>query len=232
MGITLTNLAQTVIALFVTKPDFKYIFRYVFIVVVLVVSLTLVSNAFYPNASPYFYVPSSFLAERQNVRAVSLNRAQALTRAFLFNNIAAPSPMLWNKDIPFTQFRFYRAEDYTISAYDTPLQSTTAWVWSAFLVLAVIFFIKDFKSHDWRLTLALIGCVAFNLLIHLRYGKELFLYSPNWTYAIVLLLGFSWKGLLKYKWFQFALLGFLLLLVLNNSALFIQIVEISAPYIK
>jgi hypothetical protein len=231
MGITLTNFAQTVIALFCAKPDFKFIFKYVFIVVALVVSLTLVSSVFYPNASPYFFVPSSFLAEKQNVRAVSLNRAHALVRAFLFNNIAAPSPMMSHKDIPFMQFRFYRAEDYTISKYSTPLQSAVEWAWIALLSSAAIFFLKDIKSHPVSLTLSLIGCVLLNLMIHLRYGKELFLYSPNWTYAVVLLLGISWKNLLKHRWFQIVLIAFLLLLMLNNSALFYTIMDVLTPYI-
>ena len=232
MGITLTNFAQTVIALFGTKPNLKFIFKYGFIVVVLVISLTLVSNLFYPNASPYFFVPSSFIAEEQNVRAFSLNRAHALTRAFLFNNIVAPEPLLSNKDIPFTQFRFYRAEDYKISSYSDPLQSATGWIWFGFLAVAGIFFIKDFKSQNLKLTLSLLGCVLFNLLLHLRYGKELFLYSPNWTYAIVLLLGISWRKLLGHKWFQILLTAFLALLILNNSTLLYTIMEISAPYIK
>lgn len=232
MGITLTNFAQTVIALFGARPNLKFILKFGFIVVALVISLTLASNLFYPNASPYFFVPSSFVAEEQNVRAVSLNRAQALTRAFLFNNIVAPSPLLSHKDIPFTQFRFYRAEDYKISAYSTPLQSATGRIWLAFLTVAAIFFVKDFKSQNMRLTLSLMGCVLLNLLIHLRYGKELFLYSPNWTYAIVLLLGISWKKLLAHKWFQIPLIAFLLLLIVNNAALLYTIMETSAPYIK
>lgn len=232
MGITLTNFAQTTIALFGAKPNFKFIVKYVIVVVMLVVSFTLVSNLFYPNANPYFYVPSSFLAERQNVRPVSLNRAQALVRAFLFDNIAAPSPLLSHKDIPFTQFRFYRAEDYMISEYSTSLQSATQWTWFGFLAVAIIFFVKDFKSHNIKLTLSLMACVLFNLLFHLRYGKELFLYSPNWTYAVILLLGISWRNLFAHKWFQILLIAFLVLLMFNNTTLLYTIMNISSPYIR
>jgi len=230
MGMTLTNFAQTVIALFGAKPNFKFIFKFVFTVVVSVISLTLVSNLFYPNANPYFFVPSSFLAEEQNVRAVSVNRAQALVRAFLFNNIVAPSPLLSYKDIPFTQFRFYRAEDYKISEYSTPLQTVTGWTWASLLALAAIFFVKDFKSQNIKLTLSLLGCIAFNLLLHLRYGKELFLYSPNWTYAVVLLMGLAWKNLLPRTWFQVLLIAFFALLILNNAALIYTIMDVSSPY--
>jgi hypothetical protein len=232
MGITLTNFAQILIALFGARPDWKFVFRYVVIVVTLVVSLTLVSNLFYPNASPYFFVPSSFLAERQNVREVSVNRVQALVRAFAFNNIVAPTPLLSHKDIPFTQFRFYRAEDGSISGYDTPLQTAAGWAWALLLAAAVIFFVKDFKSHDLKMTLSLLGCVGFNFLLHLRYGKELFLYSPNWTYAIVLLLGISWRSLLPQRWFQILLMAFLTVLLLNNMDLIRTIMSVSAPYIQ
>jgi len=232
MGITITNFVQTVIALFVTRPNLKFLFKFIFIVVTLVILFTLVSNLFYPNAGPFFFIPSSFLAEQQNVRAVSANRVQALTRAFLFNNIVAPNPLLSHKDIPFTQFRFYRAEDYIISEYATPLQSVTVWTWFMLLVIAAIFFVKDFKSLNLRMTLSLLGCILFNLLIHLRYGKELFLYSSNWTYAFVLLLGISWRNLLIHKWFQVILIIFLLLLMINNTALLYAIMEVSASYIK
>jgi hypothetical protein len=221
-----------VIALFGTRPNLKFVFKFVSIVVILVISLTLVSNSIYPNANPYFFVPTSFLAERQNVRPVSRNRVHALIRAFLFNNIAAPSPLLSNKDIPFTQFRFYRAEDYKTSKYSTPLQSATEWAWFALLAVAAVFFVKDFKSQNMSLILSLLGCVLFNLLIHLRYGKELFLYSPNWTYAIILLIGISWGNLLARKWFKILIVVFLLLLILNNSALLYTIMENSAPYIN
>lgn len=232
MGVTLTNFAQIVIALFGAKPNLRFVVKYIFIVVVLVVSSTLVSNLAYPNAGPYFFVPSSFLAERQNVRAVSLNRSQALIRAFLFNDIVAPSPLLSHKDIAFTQFRFYRAEDFEISEYSTPLQSVTVWTWFAFLSVAAFFFIKDFKSHKVGLTRSLMACVMFNLLFHLRYGKELFLYSPNWTYAVVLLLGISWKNLLAHKRFQILLIAFLVLLMFNNAALLYTIISISSQYIR
>lgn len=29
------------------------------------------------------------------------------------------------------------------------------------------------------------GCMALNVGLHLRYGKELFLYTPNWTYVLI-----------------------------------------------
>ncbi len=231
MGITLTNFAQTLLAFFSLKPNFKRAIRYGATVVSLTISLTLLGNVFYPNAAPYFFVPSTFLAERQNVRPVSRTRAVALVRAFAFNNFAAPEPLTSYKDVPFTQFRFYRAEDGTLSRYATPLQALAEKIWLAFLLLSAFFFIRDFRSHPPGLTLALVGCVLFNWLLHLHYGKELFLYSPNWTYAVALLLGLAWKRPLRSAPFQFAFAALLALLMWNNAALFETILRLSVPHL-
>jgi hypothetical protein len=69
-------------------------------------------------------------------------------------------------------------------------------------------------------------CMALNMLLHLRYGKELFLYTPNWTYALVLLVGLSWQSLSDRKWFQALLLAFLILLAWNNSILVKTILDV------
>jgi hypothetical protein len=57
-----------------------------------------------------------------------------------------------------------------------------------------------------RLYPALLMCMLFNVGLHLRYGKELFLYSPNWTYALILLMGLAWQGISQRRWFQAILL--------------------------
>jgi len=230
MGVTLSNVAQTGLAFLSLKPRFNLLLRYVFLTAALTVSLTLTSNIFYPAAAPYFFVPSTFLAERQNVREVSNYRAQALARAFALNNFVAPEPITLKKVIPFTQFRFYLAENGKMSSYDAPLAAFAARAWLVFLALSAFFFAKNFKEHSWNIALALMGCVAFNLILHIRYGKELFLYSANWTYALLLLLGLAWKAPLKNRWAQAALLALAALMMVNNMELFRTILEETEPY--
>ncbi|MFM8424216.1 MAG: hypothetical protein ACKOBL_03490, partial [Chloroflexota bacterium] len=58
-----------------------------------------------------------------------------------------------------------------------------------------------------------------NMVLHLRYGKELFLYTPNWTYALILFLGLAWQRFHDKKWFQMVLLLFVSLLIWNNGIL-------------
>ena len=73
--------------------------------------------------------------------------------------------------------------------------------------------------------------MGLNVLIHLRYGKELFLYTPNWTYALILFLGLSWRTVADRKWFQIILLAFPSLLIWNNGILLLNILKILASQV-
>lgn len=227
IGITYTNFAQNVIALFTVKPNIKQMIRFIVSVIVMLVLLTLLNNLLYPDAHPFFFVPSTLQAEQQNLFPLNALRVQALTRAFFFHNVAAPSPIFYDKDIPFIQFRFFKPEIDELSQYNLPVQDAASFAWLGLLLLGgVLFLINLRKSPHVRFSLALTGCMALNLALHLRYGKELFLYTPNWTYALVLLLGLSWQRLADRKWFQAVLLAFLLLLAWNNSILMKTILDV------
>lgn len=228
IGITYTNFAQNVIALFTVKPDIKRTIRFGVTVIVFLVLLTLLNNLLFPDAHPFFFVPSSLQAEQQNLFPLNSLRIQALTRAFFFHNVAAPSPIFYDKDIPFIQFRFFKPEIDELSRYDDlPIQSVTVWVWLALLTLAgVLFLLNIRKNPHLRLSIALMGCMALNVGLHLRYGKELFLYTPNWTYALILLLGLSWQKIHNQRWFQAVLLAFLFLLAWNNGILLSTILDV------
>lgn len=221
IGITYTNFAQNSLALFTMKPNLKVMFRYITLVLVLLVQLSLVNNLIFPDSQPFFFVPSALSAEERNFFPLNSLRGQALERAFLFSNVVAPSPILYNGDIPFTQFRFFKPEIQALSVYGTPLQTFTAWFWLGLIALgSIVFFIK-FKTYKTnRLSLALFGAMVLNLFLHLRYGKELFLYSANWTYALILLLALALQGLAKHRWLQVTLLAFIYFLMVNNSWLF------------
>lgn len=232
IGITYTNFAQNVIALFSARPDIKRTFRFGVSVAVFLVLLTLLNNLLYPGAHPFFFIPSTLQAEQQNVFPLNALRIQALARAFFFQNIAAPTPILYDKDIPFIQFRFFKPEINRLSQYDLPIQNITVWAWLGLLLLAcAAFLINIRKNQHLRLSIALMGCMAFNMVLHLRYGKELFLYSTNWTYALVLLVGLAWQGWSDRRWLQALLAAFLVLLALNNGLLLLNMLNILAPQV-
>lgn len=231
IGITLSNFAQNALALFTVKTNLKVILRFVPVVLVLLVQLSLLNNLFFPGAHPFFFIPSALLAEEQNIFPLNALRIQAVTRAFLFHNVVAPTPILYTGDIPFTQFRFFKPEINKLSVYDTYLQTFTAWFWLVLILLGIATFLINYKKYNSnRLSLALIGCMLLNIGLHLRYGKELFLYSPNWTYALILLLGLAWQGFAKDRWFQVTLLIFVVFLMINNSLLLGTIFGVLEPY--
>ena len=227
IGITYTNFAQNVIALFTVRPNVKQTLRFVVTVTVLLVLFTLLNNLLYPNAHPLFFVPSSLQAEQQNVYPFNALRVQALPRGFFFHNIIAPSPIFYDRDIPFIQFRFFKPEIDELSQYDLPIQKLVSWAWLAMLLLGGILFLKHPGSNPHlRFMIALTGCILLNMALHLRYGKEFFLYTPNWTYALVLLMGLAWREIAGRKWFQALLMAFLILLAWNNSILLSVILNV------
>ena len=232
IGITYTNFAQNVIALFTVKPNIKQMIRFVASVLVFLVLLTLLNNLIFPDAHPFFFVPSTLQAEQQNLFPLNTLWIQALTRAFFFHNVAAPTPIFYDQDIPFIQFRFFKPEIDELSQYDLPIQDVTSWVWLGLLILSgMLFLLRLKKNQHLRLSVALLGCMALNMGLHLRYGKELFLYTPNWTYALILFLGLAWQKFHSQRWFQVVLLVFLSLLIWNNGILLQTILEVLAEQV-
>lgn len=229
VGITHSNFVQNVIALFAVKPNIKQIIRFTATVLVLLVLLTVLNNLLFPDSHPFFFVPSTLQAEQQNLFPLNSLRIHAMIRAFFFHNIAAPTPILHTGEIPFIQFRFFKPEIYALSQYDLPIQIVTSWYWLVLLLFAGLLALLTFKKYPYsRFSLALVGCLTLNGILHLRYGKELFLYTPNWTYALVLLLGLSWLSVSHRRWFQVVLLIFLSLLMVNNGTLLLTILDVLA----
>ncbi len=229
IGITYTNFAQNLIALFVVRTNIKKLFQFAVSVVVLFLLFALLNNLLYPDSNPLFFVPSTLLAERQNFFPLNRLRIFALLRAFFFHNVVAPTPILYDKDIPFIQFRFFKPEINALSRYDLPIQNVAVWLWIALFVLAGILFLLNLKKNShWRISVALAGCLALNVGLHLRYGKELFLYSPNWTYALILFLGLAWKPFAARRAFQAALLLFIVLLVWSDGVFLQNVLQILA----
>jgi hypothetical protein len=232
IGITHSNFAQNVIAFFSVKFNIKQTIRFVATVLVFLVLLTLLNNLLYPEAHPFFFIPSTLQAEGSNLYPLNRLRIQGMARAFLLHNVIAPTPILHTGEIPFVQFRFFKPEIDKLSQYTTPLQNSTVSLWLGLLALAGLLFVKDYKKNLRNgFYYALAGGMILNAGLHLHYGKELFLYSPNWTYSVVLLVGMAWQPVSGKRWFQIVLLVLLSLVAFNNHQLFLTFIEILIPQI-
>jgi hypothetical protein len=231
-GITLTNFVQTAIAFIVVKRDFKQWLKYGLIVGALVIPLALLNNFIYPNSQPFFFIPSNLTSETGNTFTPSVARGAAVLRVMFLHSIVAPDPLILKEEIPFLKVWIFKAEPMRMSEYHTWLGKTLAFAWLGLLLLGGFLFLKNLKKEDNRFTFAFILILLFNFLLHLRYGKDIFLYSTNWTYAIILFLGLAWKEMANKRWFQIVLLVFLTLLMVNNSRLIFTMLSTSALHIK
>jgi len=231
-GITLTNFIQTAIAFIMVKRDFKQWVKYGLIVGALVIPLALLNNFIYPNSQPYFFIPSNLTSETGNTFAPSVARGAAVLRVMFLHSIVAPDPLILKEEIPFLKVWMFKAEPMRVSEYRTWFGKTLAYAWLGLLLLGGFLFLKNLRKEDNRFTFAFILILIFNFLLHLRYGKDLFLYSTNWTYAIILFLGLAWRELANKRWFQVVLLIFVALLMANNSRLIFTMLSTSALHIK
>lgn len=231
-GLTLTNFIQTAIAFIMVKRDFKQWLKYGLVVGALVIPLALLNNSIYPNSQPYFFVPSNLTAEADNTFLPTIARGEAVLRVMFLHSIVAPDPLILKEEIPFLKVWIFKAEPMRLSEYGTWFGKSLAFAWLGLLLLGGFLFLKNLKKEDNRFSFAFILILLFNFALHLRYGKDIFLYSTNWTYAIILFLSLAWKEFADKRWFQVVLLIFLAFLMANNSRLIFTMLSTSALHIK
>jgi hypothetical protein len=231
-GITLSNLIPMAIAFIFVKRDFKGWVKYGLIVGMLGILLTLLNNVVYPNSQPYFFNPSTLTAEEGNTFSPTVARGLAVARVMFLHSIVAPDPLILEEEIPFLKVWIFKADPMRLSEYQTGFGTLLAVTWTGLCLLGGFLFLKNFKRQDQRFPLALLTILLFNFLLHMRYGKDLFLYSTNWTYALVLFLSIQWNELSAKRWFQIFLLSFIFLLLLNNFRLIQTMLATSAQHIK
>lgn len=231
-GITTANFAQTAIAFLLVKRDIKQWIKYGMIAAALTIPLTLFNNFIYPNSQPYFFIPSSYTAETGNTFPLSASRAVAVGRVMFLHSVIAPDPLILKEEIPFLKVWMFKASPLRVSAYRTIFGKALVVVWLLLCLFGGFLFLKNLKKQDLRFPLAFISIVLFSFALHQRYGKDVFLYSTNWTYAIILFLALAWKEIADKKWFQLILLAFIALLMVNNSHLIFTMLNTAAMHLK
>jgi hypothetical protein len=197
-----------------------------------VVPLALLNNLVYPNSQPYFFDPSNLTTEADNTFIPTVARGMAVLRVMVLHSVVAPDPLILKEEIPFLKVWIFKASPMRLSEYDTWFGTLLTFAWVGLLFIGGFLFLKGLKKQDNRFAFTFILILLFNFALHLRYGKDVFLYSTNWTYAIILFLSLAWREFADKKWLQIVLLVFLALLLVNNSRLIFTMLSVSALHIN
>ncbi len=239
-GITITNLIQTCILYVFNYPRLKVMIKYVLMVLLIVAILNLLQVWIYPNARLVFQ-PANFEREGYYVWNPfefswrTLGRFSLIARAIPLYGVVAPTPFILKEElaVEYPNFRTYQIllGEFHVAAY-RGLADVTVKLWIVLLAVAGILFILNlFRSpKQAALPLSLVLCLGFSFSLHLVYGDDPMLYSPNWVYALVLFVAFTLQRWADRRWLQISLIIFLGLLINTNLRLIYQIMDVSLPY--
>ncbi len=239
-GITITNLAQAAIGLFFNKFGFWRVVHFCLYVLAAGIALTAFTSVLYPNKQTFFFVPADIMVETHFVRTVDappaqslLGRFQYVSRTMFLYSVVGPRPI---EDIsrkppaPTIDLKTFNARDGAYASY-TGFANVPLGLWLLLLAASVVFFLKGLhSSKHLSLMLGLLGSLAFNFLLHMNYGSELFLYTPYWLYALIFFLALAFAELAGRKWFESFLTIFLLTLMANNLIFIFHVLSGLAPF--
>lgn len=240
-GITVTNFAQTVALYFIKQPRIKTIVLYGLLVAGITLALNQIQVRIYPSAVAL--APSNlgtegrFSTERSDLFQNNWRlrgRISLTGRALLLYGIVAPKPFILTEELGMSvpNFRTFSVApgEFRVAGYDG-LADLAAKAWTLLLVAASALFVWSWREKPWPLlSLGLVACLAFNFLLHVLYGDDPFLYSPDWVYALVLFVAISFQRFASRLWLQIPFAAFLIPLMIVNLGLIRQIMDVSAPF--
>lgn len=239
-GVTVTNIAQSMIGLFFKKFGFRRLVRYGVVLLTTAIVLTAFVSMIYPNNQTFFYVPHDILFEARFSQPIYASpmeqltrRAKTVGRAIFLHGTLAPTPIedYTEKQTarPKIKFKTYNVKDNIVAKYEG-LANIPLALWIVLMAAAALFFGKNLRTQDTPLLLSLLGGIAFNYFLHMNYGTELFLYTAYFTFLVIFFVAVSLKGLAERLWFNMALTIFLLMAMANNARFIFIIMRGLAPY--
>ena len=211
LGITITNIVQQVLTFLFTQRNIKRLLTLFTLVLFFGICLNFISRSIYP-VTDYFFIPQNLMGEQRFSQEIDINRIGQVTEDIFLYNIAAPQPSLSiRNDMPRFNFLFGTIQNYSWFGWPAVI------LWIATLILAFIYFVThNYPAKYNGLLIAMLACLIFNFILHAGYGYEPFLYTPDWTYAIVVMITVLLQNAAKHTWFIIMLLFLLMSLLLNN----------------
>lgn len=238
-GITISNLAQACILLFFRVFRIRTILTFVTLVAAITLALHLVQTRLYPNSR--LMTASSLARERAysfdpfGPTWQTIGRINLTARAILLYAILAPEPFILSEEIGAItpNFRTYRMgiTELYVAGY-RGLADIAAKSWVLIIFLVVVRFLAGMFTSPRTMTfhLSLLFCLGFNFVLHVLYGDDPMLYTPNWVYALVLLVSASFEKWADNRWLQVGAIAFLALMVYTNLGLIHRIMSVSLPF--
>lgn len=226
-GITLTNLFQNLIGFIVARPRLRDLIRFAGWTISISLILTYIHAIIYPASKLFFLIPNVENEDKFFLDILLLpkwhiiGRLMYLARTMLLYSVVAPKVFILTEEVGSTlpEFRFYKISPgvFHQTNYEG-LGQTLVLIWAIMLAVAgIVFLWRLFSEKKMEVTFSLLLCLLLNFFIHISYGQELFLYSPNWTYALIIFTAFGLSPFAKNRIFQAGLLLFLVLLAYNQG---------------
>ncbi|MBI5826006.1 MAG: hypothetical protein HZB18_18435 [Chloroflexi bacterium] len=239
-GITITNIAQGIIGLFFNKFGLRRLAQYAVLIFASGIVLTTLTSVVYPNTQTLFFIPAdlafefNFVKTGQDIPAANfVEKFQVVSRTMFLYGIVGPTPIeaVSNKPpFPTIDLKTFDVRTHRLASYKG-LGNIPLVLWLALLAGSFLVFVKNIRStNHLPLMLGFLGALAFNFLMHLFYGTELFLYTPFWMYALVLFIALALSEFADKKWFETALAIVVLALMINNFWFIVTILHGLAPF--
>ncbi|MBI5964132.1 MAG: hypothetical protein HY863_11695 [Chloroflexi bacterium] len=226
LGITITNVAQQVLTVLFVQRNAKRLIRTFALVLGFSVLLNLAAKSVYP-LTEYFFIPQNLMGEQRFSQGIDINRIELIAEDFFVYNIVAPQPYLSiRNDTP--RFNFLHGTILEYSWFGWP----AVLLWVATLTLVLInFFKRNYPVKHNGLLISMAACLLFNFILHAGYGFEPFLYTADWTYALILIIAIILQNAAKRTWFIVMWLFFVLSILLNNIWLLYFIARKAGEYL-
>lgn len=225
-GITFTNFIQNCIGFVVFRPRWREFLRFIAWTISLSIILSFLHAALYPSSKLFFLLSGAQNEEKFFIGIFQMptwrvvGRILLLVRTIFLYTIIAPNVYVLREEVGsyIPQFSFFKIEPgtFSYSGYDD-LGEILVMAWAIMLFTSGLMFLWNLihiRKTDLSLAFAL--CIAFNFILHINYGWEPFLYSPDWAYALVFFTAFGLAPFRENRFFQTGLLIFLILLAYNQ----------------
>lgn len=226
LGITITNIAQQALVLLFVQRNLKRLITIFTLTIIFGICLNFTSRLIYP-VTEYFFIPQNLAGEQRFSQEISFKRVGLVVENIFIYNIAAPQPYTSiRNEMP--RFNFLNGSIQNYIWFGWPSIS----LWGFTLGLAILyFFTGNYPAKENSLLISMFTCLLFNFLLHAGYGIEPFLYSSDWTYALILIITIILQNAAKHTWFMVAWSLLLMSILLNNLWLLYLIARRVSEYL-